>query len=253
MNDACPKLLGENDWPENVKKEFVSNLHNFMAVITEASYVAKGMQNLYIPNEDLSDIDTAKKDKDLLQRLESIVIHWTRQIKELVSNQDSSQTSHDNSSPLDEIKHWTDRTANLKGLTLRLVDPKLLRIIEVLKQVQSSYLPGFITLKDQIAVSYEEASSNLKFLKVLEDPCRKIEKAQPAEIPGLIPDVLSAVRVVWELSKTYATPERMKGLLTKISNQINSRCRSKIDKDDMLGRDVEKCMRDLDESIECCK
>ena len=43
MNDACPKLLGENDWPENVKKEFVSNLHNFMAVITEASYVAKGM------------------------------------------------------------------------------------------------------------------------------------------------------------------------------------------------------------------
>jgi hypothetical protein len=31
---------------------------------------------------------------------------------------------------------------------LRLVDPKLLRIIQVLQQVQSSYLPGFITLKD---------------------------------------------------------------------------------------------------------
>jgi len=45
---------------------------------------------LYIPNEDLSDIDTAIKDKDLLQRLESIVIFWTRQIKELVQNQDSS-------------------------------------------------------------------------------------------------------------------------------------------------------------------
>ena len=134
-----------------------------------------------------------------------------------------------------------------------MVDPKLLRIIEVLKQVQSSYLPGFILLKDQIEVSYKEASENLKFLKILEDPCRKIEKAQPAEIPALIPDVLSAVRVVWECSETYATPERMKGLLTKISNQINQRCRSKIDKEDMLGRDVEKCMRDLDESIECCK
>ena len=45
----------------------------------------------------------------------------------------------------------------------------------------------------------------------------------------------------------------MKSLLTKISNQINQRCRAKIDKDDMLGRDVEKCMRDLDESIECCR
>ena len=188
-----------------------------------------------------------------MQRLESIVIHWTRQIKELVSNQDSSQTSHDNSSPLDEIKHWTDRTANLKGLTLRLVDPKLLRIIQVLDLVSSSYLQGFLTLKDLVESSFEEASSNLKFLKILEEPCRKIEKAQPAEIPGLIPDVLSAVRVIWELSDNYATPERMKGLLTKISNQINQRCRNKIDREDMLGRDVEKCMRDLDESIECCK
>lgn len=91
------------------------------------------------------------------------------------------------------------------------------------------------------------------FLKILEEPCRKIEKAQPGAIPALIPDVLSSVRVIWELSEKYATPDRMKGLLTKISNQINQRCRNKIDKEDMLGRDVEKCMRDLDESIECCK
>ena len=138
-------------------------------------------------------------------------------------------------------------------LNLRLVDPKLNKIITVLKKVGSSYLQGFLSLKDQIETSYEEASSNLKFLKILEEPCRKIEKAQPAEIPGLIPDVLSSVRVIWELSDKYANPERMKGLLTKISNQINSRCRMKIDREDMLGRDVEKCMRDLDESIECCK
>ena len=253
MNDACPKLLGESDWPDNVKKEFTSNLHNFMAFITEASYVAKGMQNLYIPNEDLSDMDTAKKDKELMQRLETIVIYWTRQIKELVSNQDSSQSSHDNSSPLDEIKHWTDRSANLKVLTQRLVDPKLIRIIEVLKLHQSSYLQTFLDLKDQIQTSYEEATNNRDFLKILEDPCRKIEKAQPANIPALIPDVLDSVRVVWELSDNYATTDRMKGLLTKISNQINQRCRNKIDKEDMLGRDVEKCMRDLDESVECCK
>lgn len=45
----------------------------------------------------------------------------------------------------------------------------------------------------------------------------------------------------------------MKGLLTKISNQINKRCRAKINKDDMLEGDVEKCIRDLDESIDCCK
>jgi len=106
-------------------------------------------------------------------------------------------------------------------LKLRLDEPKLNLIIEVLTKTGSSYLQGFVSLKQQIQWSYEESSSNLKFLKILEEPCRKIEKAQPAEIPGLIPDVLSAVRVIWELSDNYAVPERMKGLLTKISNQIN--------------------------------
>ena len=65
-NDYAPKLLGENDWPEGVKKEFVANLHHFMANITETSYNAKGKTYLYIPNEDLTDVDTAIKDKDLL-------------------------------------------------------------------------------------------------------------------------------------------------------------------------------------------
>jgi dynein heavy chain len=85
----------------------------------------------------------------------------------------------------------------------------------------------------------------LQFLNTLSEPCRKIESAQPADIPKILPDVLMAVRVIWELSVFYNTPERMKGLLTKISNQIIKRCRAKINKDDMLTGDVEKCMSDL--------
>ena len=60
------------------------------------------------------------------------------------------------------------------------------------------------------------------------------------------------MRMIFELSNHYNTNERMRGLMAKISNQIISRCKAKIDKEDMLGRDVEKCMADLDESIECC-
>ena len=55
-------------------------------------------------------------------------------------------------------------------------------------------------------------------LKTLEDPCRKIENAEPKDIPKILPEVLRPVRVIWELSKYYNTTERMKGLLTKISN-----------------------------------
>jgi len=68
-----------------------------------------------------------------------------------------------------------------------------------------------------------------------------------------LPEVLNCVRMIFELSNHYNTNERMRGLMKKISNQIISRCTAKIDKEDMLGNDVEKCMADLDESIECCQ
>jgi hypothetical protein len=35
------------------------------------------------------DAKEASKQKDLVQRLESTIIHWTRQIKEVVNRQDS--------------------------------------------------------------------------------------------------------------------------------------------------------------------
>jgi dynein heavy chain len=89
----------------------------------------------------------------------------------------------------------------------------------------------------------------LKFLTTLQEPCKKIESAEPKDIPKLIPEVLNCVRLIWEMSTHYNTDERMKGLLTKISNQIIKRCREKIKINDMLEGDVDKCMRDLDESI----
>jgi dynein heavy chain len=80
-----------------------------------------------------------------------------------------------------------------------------------------------------------------------------MESAQPKDIPKMLPEVLNSVRIIWELSKYYNTNERMKGLLTKISNLIIKRCRQKIEIDDMLGNNVEKCIQDLDECMECCR
>ena len=119
---------------------------------------------------------------------------------------------------MDEIKHWTNRTANLNILNIQLQKPELKRIINVLDIAGSSYLAGFKDLEKKIKAGHEEANDNLQFLNTLSDPCRKIENAEPKDIPKILPEVLNSVRLIWELSKFYNTPERMKGLLTKISN-----------------------------------
>lgn len=89
-------------------------------------------------------------------------------------------------------------------------------------------------------------------LSILQVPCKAIDQAQPKDIPKLLPEVLNNVRIIWECSKFYNTNDKMKSLLTKISNQIIKRCRAKINKQDMYGANVKKCILDLDECIECC-
>ena len=140
----------------------------------------------------------------------------------------------------------------MKIISQRLKEPKLKKITEVLDKSMSSYLAPFIELTKQIDKGHEEAEDNLRFLNLLYEPCKKIEAADPKEIPKILPELLNNVRIIFELSKHYNTMDRMKSLLTKIGNQIIRRCCKKINKDDMLNGDVEKCMRDLDESIECC-
>ena len=153
---------------------------------------------------------------------------------------------------MDEIEHWRSRTMNLKALTTRLTEKTLKKIIEVLHRANSSYLAGFKELEEKIRFGYEEANDNLQCLSILQAPCKAIENAQPKEIPKLLPEVLNNVRMIWECSRYYNTDDKMKSLLTKISNQIIHRCRAKINKQDMYGANVEKCIADLDECIECC-
>jgi dynein heavy chain len=225
--DYLKTLLSDNEWPDAVKKEFVTNVHTFMAFLNEYTHAQRGQTYLYIPQEDLSDPDANAKDRDLVQRLESIVIGWTRQIKELVSSQDTPG-SKTIDTPLDEINYWKRRTLNLQVLTDRLMHPDLNKITKVLARNNSSYLQQFTEESDKIVKSYDEAKDNLKFLNLLFEPCNKISRAAPVDIPKLLPEVLNKVRMIWELSGFYATEERMKGILVKISNQIIDRCKDKI-------------------------
>jgi hypothetical protein len=56
------------------------------------------------------------------------------------------------------------------------------------------------------------------FLSILQEPCFKIEKSRPRDIPKMLPEVLNGVRMIFELSHSYNTGEKMRVLLTRISN-----------------------------------
>lgn len=52
MNNVyVPVALTDHGWPDNVRKEFTSQVQKFMSTVTEMTHMAKGKTVLYIPQE----------------------------------------------------------------------------------------------------------------------------------------------------------------------------------------------------------
>lgn len=88
------------------------------------------------------------------------MIHWTRQIKEVLANQEAMETA-DSSGPLEEIEFWRARCEDLSGLTTQLDKPGIVRVVKILDKAKSSYLAPFQKLSRMIQV---KSSPNLSVL-----------------------------------------------------------------------------------------
>jgi dynein heavy chain, axonemal len=80
------------------------------------------------------------------------MIHWTRQIKEVLSAQDALQTS-ENAGPLEEIEFWKNRCDDLSGISTQLDKAGVKKITAILQVAKSSYVAPFLKLSGQIKVS----------------------------------------------------------------------------------------------------
>lgn len=79
-----PLMLYNESWQISVTKDFKEDLDKFLTTLTESIYEAKGQTLLYLPPLELTgSVAVLAKNKELTQRLESILIRWTRQIKEV--------------------------------------------------------------------------------------------------------------------------------------------------------------------------
>ena len=61
----------------------------------------------------------------------------------------------------------------------------------------------------------------------------------PQDIPGLLPDIMQRVRLIWNVSAFYGTPERVTGLLRRVSNSIINICSGGISVRDALSGNPE--------------
>ena len=94
-----------------------------MGSLTELANEQRGHTVLYIPEENLieSRLENYVGDSELISRLESTVIHWTKQIDEVIKNQTLCHQADEG--PLEEIAFWRARTLDLKSIQEQLQQP----------------------------------------------------------------------------------------------------------------------------------
>ncbi|EDQ90997.1 uncharacterized protein MONBRDRAFT_20211 [Monosiga brevicollis MX1] len=222
MSDIyAPLLTTGGSWPDSVRNEFSAGLNRFMSALTEASNRSAGKTVLYIPNEELS--DAAIQDRDLLQRLDSTVIQWTRLLRQVLSSTSVEGVAAIDM-PLDEIAYWRQRQADMSGIHAQLDQPKAQRILSLLKAANSSYVSQFESWASKIAEGMSVSESNFKFLSVLADPCTRLNTLGLNAIPERLPELVDLVRMIWLHSQHYNSREQITSLFQKLSNAIISRC-----------------------------
>ena len=246
-----PALQSKEQWPESIRKEFAGGIHRYMAQLTEQTHELRGQTKLYVPSEGYEGYDSpdaAAASKDLVQRLESVVIHWTRKIREVVDA--DAQSPDESLGPLAEIAFWRRRGEDMSGLRDQLRDPKLVATVSVLEAAKSAYVSAFLDLGDVVQKEAEAASDNAKFLSALEEPCEALAVAKASDVAALLPPILMTVRMIWNHASHYATPELTYGLLRKISAEVINRCGGDVAVQDILdGTNLGDCQQTLRDSI----
>ncbi|KAB0795300.1 hypothetical protein PPYR_12139 [Photinus pyralis] len=213
----APALFSATTWADT--------FHTFLAKVTDLCYRLQGITVVYVPEEGAQlSLNQAHKDKDLIKRLEGIVVYWTRQIRITLQDQDQN-VAEDLLCPIDEYEFWVYRYENLCGLEHQMGNLKLKHVCDILAFVQSTHVNQFLYVFEDLHSNVQEAKSNIEYLQTIIEPCAELFQLQsPHEIPEKLVDILNLFRFIWMRSPYYNTRQRITTLCRGLSNQIIIQC-----------------------------
>ncbi|TSK77047.1 Dynein heavy chain 2, axonemal [Bagarius yarrelli] len=248
----APLVSRSTDWPESIKNYYISHTHRFITYLTDARFRLMRKTVLYVPMEALQHkTEVTAKDKEMVKRLEGVMIHWTRQITEVLNIQVAIDAG-DRSGLLDEITFWMHRCDDLSGIRQQLQKPEVWHIQNILKLAKSSYVEPFCNLAKEIQDGFLQAQSNLSFLCLLREPCEELAQLKPRQIAHKLGHILNLIRFIWVNSPHYNIPARIIVLLIKMNNEIIRWCTKEISLERIFQGYVISSKETLNDCIFCC-
>lgn len=125
---------------------------------------------------ELPSADRASKDKERVHVLETAVVTWTKQIKNVLKlDPEHALKSGDHPGPMVELAFWAAKARHLNSIQQQLNGERVRKVMKVLDLTKSTYCSPFNRLCKEVAAACDEANDNTKYLATLKDELQKLE------------------------------------------------------------------------------
>ncbi|RKO94585.1 dynein heavy chain and region D6 of dynein motor-domain-containing protein [Blyttiomyces helicus] len=238
-----PKNL--ETWPEVVADDVLRHFHSLNGAVYVISGKSKGKTMLPLPHG--ARISPAPTDKTILHTLESAVIDWTHQIKEVIGSSSAAPLEEGlNPGPMVEIDFWAAKAANLKSIHMQLTDERIQKISKVLEASKSTYYPAFRMIFDEVVFALDEASDINTYLRALRPVVERLNSSNDfSELTQVFPILMHTLVLIWRHSKYYNTPTRLTVVLQEICNDIVEQARNFVQPGELFSSEPEEAAERL--------
>ncbi|KAM4605979.1 LOW QUALITY PROTEIN: dynein axonemal heavy chain 5 [Polymixia lowei] len=190
-------------------------------LLPEQAEVTAAITHLTCP----ADYTTAANNSELVERLEGVVLVWTNQIKQVLTESEQIRKEADDVGPSAELQHWKRRMTTFNSLMEEVKRPHVKRTLGVLQVAKSRTLWTWRELDGNITVVANEAKDNVRYLYTLDHFSGPLEKCTPTSMLEHIPSLMTSIRMIHTISQFYNTSERMTSLFVKVTNQMITTCK----------------------------
>lgn len=156
----------------------------------------------------------------LKSSIESVVIKWAMQVKDVLCN-NSSELGQNGAIavPSVEMQFWGLRLKNLQNIYDQLREPKVKSMAVILEESKSAYFVCFSTLFKEVVLALAEAKDIDLYLGALRKHTDGVQETEFSEVTPLLKPMLHVVCLIWANSKHY-DQAKLVVLLKQICNLL---------------------------------
>ncbi|XP_039201063.1 dynein heavy chain 17, axonemal isoform X2 [Crotalus tigris] len=237
------KRVNLSGWPRVVAEDVIRQAHRLKNEMFVMGGKIKGKTLLPLP-ENMDALDsvsevfdslTATVDSSLLHSIETIIIDWSHQIRDILSK-DSAQPLLDGLNPLPRVEFdfWYSRQINLQCINEQLYAPQVKKIADILERAKSCYWPALKNVFKDVSAGLKEADDINLYLQPLKVTLEEVEQADYHQVSSHINSIMYTICLIWANSEYYNIPSRVIVILQEICNLFIEMTRNFLSPEEVL-------------------